>query len=266
MARRRGVWRVASRPTRSQAAIRLSHAIWLRRMRRQSADVSGGATNEQFPFVFKFSQVGVEEIDDPEGCNARARWRKGAGMRKRKATLLLMVAVNLAGCCAARYRCYPCYPSCDVSPGVAYQSCGPCAVVPYTKCVQETVPTRSLTYQAIGRSKGEIQFSEFKPEIVQRISSVDEEFLLMEIRAAIPNDYYVDENAPRTIDGRRISLTVRKPEGQVEFLCRVIATVHPTASKVEFDISCGGNVDATPDKFNQVADDLKSRILANLAR
>ena len=99
--------------------------------------------------------------------------------------------------------------------------------------------------RSVGEAKGEIEFKELDARIRKTITSVDSELLLAEIEASLPKGFSVDDSFSRIVDKRKVTLTIRKPEGNVVFLCRVIATIHPTAKKVEFNISSGGNVNVS---------------------
>jgi len=177
-----------------------------------------------------------------------------------------MLSVLFIGACRGPLCSFPCHEE----PCLMYYdaSCDVCVSPCGSKMVAETSArgAASTQTQVVGRAKGVIHFSDFEERVASAISGVDEEFLLMEIKAAIAADYDLDKGSERTIVPRQVSLTVRKHEGGVVFLCRIIATIHPTAKKVEFDITCGGNVDASTEKFNRVAKELKTRLLTALGK
>jgi len=170
-----------------------------------------------------------------------------------------------AGCCCPRYcghshRTRSCYgPECQQPFYSSYQTCSCDGYKP----VWETAARGG---RFVGEAKGEIEFRELDTRIRETISSVDSDLLLAEIKAALPSGFSVDENYDRIAQKRRVILTVRKPEGDVVFLCRVIATIHPTAKKVEFNISSGGNVDAPVERLDQVANELKTGLLKRLGK
>jgi hypothetical protein len=98
------------------------------------------------------------------------------------------------------------------------------------------------------------------------VRSVDADLLLYEIKSSLPKGFTMDQSKRRIVEGRSVTLTVRKPEQDVVFICRIIATINPVAKKIEFDITSGGDVNAPVEKFDEVAKDLKEGLFAALSK
>lgn len=136
-------------------------------------------------------------------------------------------------------------------------------------CQDERIEAATTLRAPVGEANGSILFSDFDQDVRDAISSIDSELLLWQIKAALPSagsGYSLAEDYKRIVETRRITLTVRKRENQAVFLCRVIATIHPTAKNVTFRVTSHGNVAANVEKFDEVAQDLLAGLLSALGK
>jgi len=125
-------------------------------------------------------------------------------------------------------------------------------------------PTAAHGIRAIGEAQGDIAFQELTPSVRETVRSDNSQNLYEQLIVNLPEGFSVDERFKASIEARRVTLTVRKPTGSVVFLCRIIVDIHPTAKRLTIRVSSGGNVDASVERFDRVANELKAGLLKRL--